>query len=128
MRKRTLFFICMVLLVGALLASCGSSSTSATTIPATAIPATEIPATTLPATSISATSAPTAESNTGSTLDGQALMQERCTVCHSLDRVESKHQTADQWKKTVDRMISNGAQLTPQEEQVLVDYLAQTYK
>lgn len=108
MSKRILFFVVIGLIVGVLLASCGSSSTSATTIPAT--------------------SAPTAESNTSSTMDGQALLQERCTVCHSLDRVEREHETADEWKTTVDRMISNGAQLDPQEEQVLVDYLAQTYK
>jgi hypothetical protein len=103
MSKRTLFFITMLLLVGALLASCGSTKATA---PAT----------------------PSSGGNTGGTVDGQTLMQERCSVCHSVGRVESAHKTSDQWKTTVDRMISNGAQLTPQEEQILVDYLAQNYK
>ena len=103
MSKRTLFFICMVLLVGILLASCGTTKATAT-------------------------SAPSSGGNTSSTVDGQTLMQERCSVCHSVSRIETKHKTSDQWKTTVDRMISNGAQLTSQEEQILVDYLAQNYK
>jgi mono/diheme cytochrome c family protein len=64
----------------------------------------------------------------GSSSEGQALMQARCSVCHSLNRITSAHKTADQWKTTVDQMISNGAQLSAQEEQTLVDYLAQNYK
>ncbi len=63
-----------------------------------------------------------------SATDGQTLMQQRCSVCHSLDRITSAHKTADQWKTTVERMISHGAQLSPQEEQILIDYLAQNYK
>ena len=55
-------------------------------------------------------------------------METRCSACHSLDRIKSAHKTADQWKTTVDRMIKNGATLTSQEEQTLIDYLAQNYK
>jgi len=55
-------------------------------------------------------------------------MQQRCSVCHSLTRIETAHKTAEQWKTTADRMISNGALLTPEEEQILVEYLAQNYK
>ena len=58
---------------------------------------------------------------------GETLMQQRCTVCHSTARIISAHMTADQWKATVDKMINNGAQLSPTEEQTLVTYLAQTY-
>jgi hypothetical protein len=54
-------------------------------------------------------------------------MQDRCSVCHSLDRVISAHHTAAEWKVTVDRMVNRGAQLTPQEEQTLIDYLAKNY-
>jgi cytochrome c-type biogenesis protein CcmH/NrfF len=54
-------------------------------------------------------------------------MQQRCSVCHSLSRVSSAQKTAAQWKATVDKMINNGAQLSPAEEQTLVNYLAQTY-
>lgn len=87
----------IVLLAGVFLSSCASSSTQ---------------------TQVSATSVP---------VDGQTLMQTRCTECHSLSRVISSHMTASQWQRTVDKMIRNGAQITPQEEQVLVDYLATKY-
>jgi hypothetical protein len=60
--------------------------------------------------------------------NGQTLMQERCSVCHSTGRITSAHKTADQWKATVDRMISHGANLTAAEETTLVDYLAANYK
>jgi mono/diheme cytochrome c family protein len=90
-------FLILVILVGTLLASCGSASTP--------------------------TSVPTQSSS-----NGQALMQDRCSACHSSTRITSAHKTADQWKTTVDRMINKGAKLTAQEEQTLVSYLAQTYK
>jgi hypothetical protein len=64
--------------------------------------------------------------NTG-TLDGKTLMQERCSVCHSTERITSTHKTADQWTVTVERMISHGAQLNATEQQTLIAYLAQTY-
>ncbi|MDP3185031.1 MAG: hypothetical protein Q8M58_07155, partial [Anaerolineales bacterium] len=57
-----------------------------------------------------ATAAPTASQPVTTTLDGQTLLQERCTVCHSLSRVTSKHKTADQWKTTIERMVGKGAQ------------------
>jgi mono/diheme cytochrome c family protein len=86
-----------VILAGVLLAACGSSSSSS------------------------------ASSGGGSASDGQVLMQQRCSVCHGVNRVTSSQKTADQWKVTVDRMINKGAQLAPQEEQTLVTYLAETY-
>jgi hypothetical protein len=102
MNKRLLPLISLLLLVvlaGSFLAACGSSTTPA---------------------------APSS-GGTGGGTDGKSLLQSRCTVCHSLSRVTSRQETADGWKSVVDKMINNGAQLTPQEEQTLVTYLAQTY-
>jgi len=92
-------FLILVLLLGLLLASCSSAQ-------------------------------PPTPTSTGasSAASGQALMQERCSVCHSVSRVTSAHKTSGAWKVTVDRMINKGAKLTPQEEQTLLDYLAQTYQ
>lgn len=67
--------------------------------------------------------APTATSN----LDGATLVQERCSVCHPVARIESSNRTAAEWKTIVDKMISRGAKLTPGEETVVVDYLATTF-
>jgi hypothetical protein len=74
------------------------------------------------------TTASTPNTSGGSTLDGQTLMQQRCSVCHSLDRVISAQKTLDQWTVSVNRMIAHGAQLTPAEEQTLLAYLAVNYK
>jgi mono/diheme cytochrome c family protein len=103
MKKRTISIASLLLaitLVGILLAACGSSSAS-TTAPGSAAG--------------------------GSSADGLTLMQQHCSSCHSLSRVTSHPQTAAQWKSTVDKMMNNGAHLTPAEEQTLVNYLAQTY-
>lgn len=73
------------------------------------------------------TSTPSGSGNSGGN-DGLSLMQSRCSVCHSTSRITSAHKSAADWKTTVDRMISHGAQLTATEEQTLVDYLAANYK
>jgi cytochrome c5 len=59
--------------------------------------------------------------------DGAALLQERCTVCHSTDRITQAQKTSTEWDTTVTRMIDKGAQLTSDEKKILVDYLAATY-
>jgi cytochrome c-type biogenesis protein CcmH/NrfF len=60
-------------------------------------------------------------------LDGATLVQQRCSVCHSLGRVESSNHTAAQWNTIVNTMISRGAQLTSEEKTVVVDYLAANF-
>jgi cytochrome c5 len=61
-------------------------------------------------------------------LDGAALLQERCTKCHDLKRVESAQKTEEQWRTTVERMVGKGAQLSADEQAALIKYLAATYK
>lgn len=72
---------------------------------------------------------PTAEESTsmGTALDGKTLLEDRCTECHGLSRTTSKSKTLDEWRTTVERMISNGANLNTDEQEVLINYLAQTY-
>jgi hypothetical protein len=62
-----------------------------------------------------------------SKLDGATLVQERCSVCHLLSRVEASRHTAADWKLIVDTMISRGAKLTPEEETVVVNYLSTNF-
>ncbi len=95
--------IAAVLIMAGLLAACGSSSSEPSSAPATTI------------------------SGGTSTLDGAALLQERCTVCHTADRITQAQKSADQWDSTVSRMVNKGAQLTDSEKAVLVEYLAATY-
>jgi hypothetical protein len=60
--------------------------------------------------------------------DGATLLRERCTVCHTLERVESAHKSAEEWEQTVSRMIGRGARLTAEEKTVLLEYLATHYR
>ena len=58
-------------------------------------------------------------------LHGGSLLQQRCTVCHTLDRVYTAVAVKDStaWDATVDRMIGKGAQIDQIEKETLLDYL-----
>ncbi len=60
-------------------------------------------------------------------LNGQTLLGERCTVCHTLDRVKQSRKSEADWKATVERMVRKGAVLSTEEIEAVVRYLAQTY-
>lgn len=55
-------------------------------------------------------------------LSGAALVQSKCTRCHTLDRVYKKKRGRDEWKKIVGRMIGNA------EEIGMIDFLAEKEK
>jgi hypothetical protein len=59
--------------------------------------------------------------------DGETLLQERCTVCHSLNRVEQAQKSSEEWQQNVTRMMNKGAKLSEHEKTVLVEYLTETY-
>ncbi|MCZ7543762.1 MAG: ABC transporter substrate-binding protein [Anaerolineae bacterium] len=56
--------------------------------------------------------------------DGEALVAERCTVCHTIDRIEAAEKDEAGWTETVDLMIGNGAELNDAERAAVIDYLA----
>jgi cytochrome c5 len=116
-------FILIVIVIGV---ACGG--------PAAAPTATSVPPakpTTPPAPAPSATSAPPAAKPTNTpaqALDGKALMNERCTVCHTTERIQAAKKSKADWQATVARMKANGAKLNDAETAALVDFLAATYK
>ncbi|WP_045222306.1 c-type cytochrome [Desulfonatronum thioautotrophicum] len=59
-------------------------------------------------------------------LDGEQLVQDRCTQCHDLTRVERRFgQDHAWWERTVDRMVGRRAGLLNDEERTAVlDFLA----
>ena len=63
----------------------------------------------------------------GSALDGEALVDERCTKCHDLGRVEAANKSADGWKTTVTRMVGIGAELNEAEQTAVIEYLTAAY-
>lgn len=64
---------------------------------------------------------------TTSSIDGATLVQERCSVCHPLTYVERSRHTAADWQIIVNMMVSRGAQLTPEEEITVVNWLAANF-
>jgi cytochrome c5 len=79
---------------------------------------------TAPPTEVSQEEPPTEPPPAG---DGAALLEERCTVCHGLDRVTSAQKTREQWEQTVVRMVGKGAELNEKEQEILIAYLTETY-
>jgi hypothetical protein len=61
------------------------------------------------------------------TLDGKALVEERCVQCHDLTTVEGAAKTREEWQATVERMVAKGAQLNEAEQAAAVNYLSDAY-
>ncbi len=129
--KNILVFSIIVTVAAIALVSCSSAANTVTpapnaTLTDTAAP-TSIPATSAPASPTTAPATPNPDSSTPA-IDGKTLLAIRCTACHSLDRVNTKSGSADEWKSTVDRMVQTGAELSSEEAVILVQYLAENYK
>ena len=56
--------------------------------------------------------------------DGATLLEERCTGCHTTSRILGASKDVEGWKSTITRMVDKGAELTPEEQAVLAEYLA----
>jgi hypothetical protein len=56
--------------------------------------------------------------------NAKSLLQERCTKCHTLERVEKATFDRAGWEKTIDRMMSKGAKINAEERKTLIDFLA----
>ena len=59
----------------------------------------------------------------GETSRGRELTESRCIECHGIDRVYSHSDDRAGWTETVNTMVSRGARLDEQEQQLVIDYL-----
>jgi cytochrome c5 len=138
MSRRVVFFgtLALALLATSALVGCGGGTTPAPTetpLPApTDTPVPEPTATNAPAPT--ATEEPAAEDPTAApteapavAIDGQTLLEERCTQCHDLERTTQQQKDRAGWTATVERMINQGAQLDEEEKAILIDYLVENY-
>lgn len=57
--------------------------------------------------------------------DGAALTEQKCSMCHPIDRVNSATYDAAGWDEVITRMEQNGLVVTPEERQAILDYLSQ---
>ena len=72
------------------------------------------------------TPAPSATPTSVSGADAVAIINERCSTCHPADRALSfRAGSAAEAQALIDDMIRRGAQVTPDEQQALVQYFAQ---
>jgi hypothetical protein len=58
---------------------------------------------------------------------GKDVVSRVCTTCHDLGGIVTKKMSADEWKATVERMITNGATFTSADEQAVEGYLARNF-
>ncbi len=105
--KPLIALIALMLLTVSLLAACGGGAGPATTAPAT--------------------EQQPAPQGQPATLDGESLVAERCSTCHSLSRIQQASKTGAEWQATVARMVGKGARLSAEEQAAVIQYLAETY-
>jgi hypothetical protein len=55
------------------------------------------------------------------------LFEGICSQCHSLERIKSQHRTKEEWRNSTSAMIDQGAVLTPEETNMLLDYLVKNF-
>ena len=55
------------------------------------------------------------------------VINERCSTCHTTASVFSQHRSADDWAATVQLMVDRGADLTPDDMNMVIDYLAANF-
>jgi hypothetical protein len=55
------------------------------------------------------------------------LFEGVCSGCHTLDRVKVQHRSKEEWRVSTRAMIDQGAVLTPEETNMLLDYLVKNF-
>ena len=59
--------------------------------------------------------------------EGQAIVQQKCASCHALKVVTGKRASRQQWSTIVDQMIARGADVSDDDIDTLLDYLAKNF-
>jgi mono/diheme cytochrome c family protein len=58
---------------------------------------------------------------------GLELIQRSCISCHDIYMITSKRKTPEQWAEVMDLMAARGAEVTPEEMQIIEEYLAKNF-
>ena len=71
-----------------------------------------------------ATTPASTEAGAGSEVDEvKALIDERCSVCHSVKTVYNANYDEAKWSDVIDQMISKGADVSDEEKSMMIDWL-----
>ena len=66
------------------------------------------------------------ESGTPNEPAGKALVEKKCTICHSIERVHEADKTHSEWEQTITKMMRYSDRmdfLNQQEKEDIIDYL-----
>ena len=55
---------------------------------------------------------------------GKTLVQTACTQCHGVDVIVGQPRSREDWTEVVSRMVGNGAQLSDEDYNQVIQYLA----
>lgn len=58
---------------------------------------------------------------------GLELIQRSCINCHDIYMITTKRKTPQQWAEVMDLMAARGAEVTPEEMQIIEEYLSQNF-
>ena len=58
---------------------------------------------------------------------GLELIQRSCISCHDIYMITTKRKTPEQWAEVMDLMMARGAEVTPDEMQIIEEYLSQNF-
>lgn len=64
--------------------------------------------------------APPTESSPAAT-----LVDQKCSMCHTTERVYGADYDAAKWASTIERMEQNGLVISPDEKQAIIDFLVE---
>jgi mono/diheme cytochrome c family protein len=65
--------------------------------------------------------------NFGNKDRGRELVEDVCTYCHGLDKLEGQERSKEEWRDLIKGMIFEGAPVTDEEFALIVDYLARNF-
>jgi len=58
---------------------------------------------------------------------GRELVEDICSLCHEVDRIKEQHLSKDEWAGVIKGMIFEGAPVTDEEFNMIVEYLAKNF-
>lgn len=58
---------------------------------------------------------------------GKELVEDVCTYCHSLEKLQGQERSRDEWRDLTKGMIFEGAPVTDEEFSLILDYLAKNF-
>ena len=59
---------------------------------------------------------------------GKQAVQQVCTKCHDLGQALDRKRTGMEWGATVDKMVTQGAEMTPEQMNSILDYLVTNFR